>query len=1145
MIANTLEYKNNQQKIIHFMKTLVLSIFLMLISIVSVFSQELPKITPPSPEASSMTKFTDVPVTLSNGAANISVPIHTINLKGISVPITLNYHTRGVKVDEIASRVGIGWALNYGGIISRTVLDKPDDGGRWGYLKKNHEFEYIDSTTQEAVFNDYCASDGQLDLESDMFNLNMGDVSASFYFSQSDINNPILKKFDDIKITAKWENGIIVGFIAKDKIGNTFYFGQSKDGSVEYFSEKEVDNTSVYRTTGGIEYGIGNEQVYRTYNSWHLIEIETIYGEKVEFIYEAETVNYVSKFYDSYIPQNPGSPDAWLNGWRPINESQKQCMFSKIREKQYQLSEIRYGNRNSPKVNKVLFHKSRNSRLDLTGSFPLRSIEVRDLNDKFIKSYDLNYTYSHNAVTSGYLTSLVQLDPQSHYRLMLSSVQQKDENNNFLPPYEFEYDDQTLPNRFSNSKDVWGYFNGQNNGQFLTLNPYNPLIQPNREIDLDKSEAGILKKVTYPTGGYSVFTYEHNVAKPSYSMSGFLTYDFNPTKLGNVGLSHIEFRTHYDGQFYTKPFTVNNIVRDKVTTNIWFDDERYCLENAWERGCKFRVTVANSNGTSFMELFKGQNQVVLPNGNYVLKIEPKDNAHTPLDINALDGFSVSLSWREALASTNDLVYGPGKRIQKVEFFDSDNKPISSKEYEYTNPDGTSSGVLIGLPDFYSVAALSQPNYQFHTGVMAGSKTNIYQTNQIAYSDVTEYLGEKNSNAGKTRHQFTAFLDGGLFYRYPYSTPNDNGWLRGKNIKTEYYKYNSVSSDYTLIKEVENKYLYGGSPDEKVLTGDFIKFDYNPNQINYHKFIKFVPIHTKTIFNNTSGGIGETGWNSASIKICTFQDNLIHYRTSGTFDLLSTTERNYLNGKVLESKTEHSYDYSSHYQLKSSEMTDSKGDVYKTENGFNQALMNLNRVQPVTSTAYKNNTKLSVQYTSYANFGQILLPEKIQTSKGNQIIVEDRVVYHSYDGNGNPERVSKKGGASVYYLWGYQGTQPIAKIEGEACQYIYQPNKRRYVLSCSRTNQQNQAVIDAINASNVDQDEATENILRTRLTTLRNVFPEAQVTSFTYDPLVGVTSITDPRGETVYYHYDDFNRLAFVKNSKGEILTEQNYNYKNQ
>ena len=53
-----------------------------------------------------------------------------------------------------------------------------------------------------------------------------------------------------------------------------------------------------------------------------------------------------------------------------------------------------------------------------------------------------------------------------------------------------------------------------------------------------------------------------------------------------------------------------------------------------------------------------------------------------------------------------------------------------------------------------------------------------------------------------------------------------------------------------------------------------------------------------------------------------------------------------------------------------------------------------------------------------------------------------------------------------------------------------------------------------------------------------------VTTLTYNPLVGITSVTGPRGKTVYYKYDEFNRLEFVKDHEENILSKNQYNYKN-
>src|ERR1700722_15504613 len=82
-------------------------------------STYVPNVIPPSPNAAALMKFTDVPVSPYTGTADVTVPIYTIQAKGISVPVILAYHTGGIRLKEDASWVGLGWALNAGGMVSR------------------------------------------------------------------------------------------------------------------------------------------------------------------------------------------------------------------------------------------------------------------------------------------------------------------------------------------------------------------------------------------------------------------------------------------------------------------------------------------------------------------------------------------------------------------------------------------------------------------------------------------------------------------------------------------------------------------------------------------------------------------------------------------------------------------------------------------------------------------------------------------------------------------------------------------------------------------------------------------------------------------------------------------------------------------
>ena len=65
-----------------------------------------------------------------------------------------------------------------------------------------------------------------------------------------------------------------------------------------------------------------------------------------------------------------------------------------------------------------------------------------------------------------------------------------------------------------------------------------------------------------------------------------------------------------------------------------------------------------------------------------------------------------------------------------------------------------------------------------------------------------------------------------------------------------------------------------------------------------------------------------------------------------------------------------------------------------------------------------------------------------------------------------------------------------------------------------------------------------------LNNLRLALPNAMVSTYTHIPLKGVRTVIDPKGDKQTYHYDNFNRLQFVKDSSGNILSENEYHYKN-
>lgn len=56
---------------------------------------------------------------------------------------------------------------------------------------------------------------------------------------------------------------------------------------------------------------------------------------------------------------------------------------------------------------------------------------------------------------------------------------------------------------------------------------------------------------------------------------------------------------------------------------------------------------------------------------------------------------------------------------------------------------------------------------------------------------------------------------------------------------------------------------------------------------------------------------------------------------------------------------------------------------------------------------------------------------------------------------------------------------------------------------------------------------------------------ARLTSYTYAPLVGMTSQTGPDGRTTFYEYDELGRLVRTRDEQGRILSQQQYHYAGQ
>jgi hypothetical protein len=194
---------------------------------------------------------------------------------------------------------------------------------------------------------------------------------------------------------------------------------------------------------------------------------------------------------------------------------------------------------------------------------------------------------------------------------------------------------------------------------------------------------------------------------------------------------------------------------------------------------------------------------------------------------------------------------------------------------------------------------------------------------------------------------------------------------------------------------------------------------------------------------------------------------------------------------------------------------SKGDTLTTAyfypcdysgNPYNEMLTK-NMLPVVESFTKKGDTEIERTKTEYikssSRTNNLILPDKTKKSYTGQANLQTEISFDLYDNKGNIRQYTTADGVATSILW-YNNFFPTAEIKNAA----YEQVKNMFLQN------------------------------------LRTLLPHALVTTYTYQPLVGMTSKTDPRGVTTYYEYDDFGRLKRVKLGTA-VLEEYDYHYKNQ
>ncbi|WP_109438745.1 hypothetical protein [Aquimarina sp. AU119] len=1053
-----------------------------------IFSQsgpiDIPQIFPASPEASTLGKFGEIPVNMSIGVANQSIPIYTIQEGNFQLPITLNYNYTGLLVDEIPGATGLGWSLSAGGIITRQLRGRPDEEPN-GYIGTNRiglnkVIPYINnqlSSVDRRSFEENSAL-GIWDTQPDKFMISVGNIQASFYFDEN--KNAVIKPYKPYKIE------VINGDFAQG-------LKVTDDNGIQYFFQS-TETTKRIPPIGIND--LVSTPAYGYISGWKLSKILLTDNRVITLNYTGyyHTQRIFSQSYTKSI-----GPSGCGNNLR--NSEARYGISSKILESiSFSLGTVNFVSTRpvTTELNQYL------ARID--------KIKVNDYFSKEIFNYDL--VYDNNNKTRKLLTDITINNDPSHR-------------------YQFYYKNSPSDNIAFTKQDFWGFANVNNTGKLVDINDLYSPRQPN----FDRSSDGALQKIIYPTKGSTEFVYEQNTYDPGVDGDEFDDfYDPLNSACTNPNETYRAFANasypNGDDDAEAKTFTITEVTAADISITVTkaavggsviakiaeinTTSGLACADYREVNDCD-PLTPCYIATLSYGGGFLQPGQILTNSFNRKVYLKPGTYRVSASVSNA--GTSTIGSYVEGSATVKinrgntqqpqarSRATG-GIRIQTIKSC-PDNNPDNciTKEYVYENAEGVSEGLLFRRRNLttyvYGTTNVVNGGVQDCVYRSYSSSSNLplgyYMGSHIIYKQVIEKFTSTNGNNGSRKLIFNRNIPAPVIF--PFLIKDDNAYKNGKLLKEEIAK-----SDGTLVKETVNHYDYD-------------------DDLGFNQRVYSVKVR-QNLFSSQGPGnyVADTTSFNASRNV----DRLIQ-----------TAVTDHYNGSTVFTQNLYKYNNPQGH-LKEQEIINSTNEKvintyfypYNFTTAIANNLSNLNRISsPIQTKIFEDQSLLNTQNMEYKDWdNNILLPEFIKTAKNNDT-PEPRLTYYDYDNFGNPLEVSKTDGPHVAYIWGYQDRLPIAKIENATYNQI-----TSYVANLKAK-------------SNADNDRTfgnsgKEGILRQALNELRDTLPETQITTYTYDPLVGVTSMTDPKGYTMYYEYDDLNRLKSVKDDEGNLVSENKYAYKN-
>jgi len=875
------------------------------------FGQDLPKVIKPSPETSALFRFSDYPMDYSTGLPQISIPIYEVQSGSLSVPISISYHASGRRVTDQDGPVALGWSLNAGGMISRTVYGSPDFGtgnsGTYNFpypLRTNSlstttetDLVYLEKLIHYNNHDSYTNIWPWMDSEYDVFSYNFNNDGGKFIFKDNNgVKTAALLPYKAYIIKPYYSQGGLTNIdITDDK------------GVLYKFAAAETYNASA-------DYAVSGLVLTKIISA---DKTDSITFKYTGFIQSRFSVSQQSVLKDA---MNTSDPDPGMS----TSDSEQHNWDN------YQISRLTEIDFNQ---GRILFNL-------VSGDNKVDNIQVLNLNNEVLKTIQFNRSVCDNMSDGVAPTN------------KLDGLVFKDKTGTGIENYAFQY----YPTAFANGEtnvnvrycDWWGYYTAsgiQSMVPYYTGIPYvaglwgggtqgpinvgNP--STNRSPSLAGLESGMLKKIVYPTGGSTEFIYENNQ---------YISINDNQVKAG-------------------PGMRVSQITTD---------------DNRGTKSIKTYKYGIGESGYGFIDLEPGLNSMA--SEMLYSYIYTNDQAFQPAYNNSgfrqrtfLSGFIPELSavadrpviYKEVAEYHGTQTNNIGKTIYDYDNYAWGTGPMP--EQNHTPFPGTPTTIPqmhIPSENYWNNPSLtSQTDYKCivtPTGITYQKKKEV--DNAYTINNIEDVIG----------------LHVARVYNYPQT---------GREWRTSW--------GYLYVEEMAAIHPDMGAPNPAIYT-------YAPYDI---------PVGIKNLTSTTETLYNDDGSTVSSSKSYVYNAN----------QFISQTNTTGSDNITLSTQIKYPADYTGNAVL--TQMIDPSLNMVNfpvEQNDFQNSTTPLKGVR--------------TNYYNWGSTTPMIAPQTIDVKTGGNTY-ETRIRYYGYDSNGNPLSVSKEGGAPISYIWDYQNSYPIAEVKNAA------------------------------------------------------------------------------------------------------------------